>query len=109
MRIPAVEMVCWVNLTDYLVDNNINECNYRGFLVHNTVDNLYGLLFETDKGLLFQKHKYTKIEMKYTYKLVDESFLNSFKYEDLQYYLGYTILDEQSDPDHKAHLKKIIK
>lgn len=96
-----------IKLNEWLFENKITTCNFICFVGHKENESIYGGLFETNNGLLFQRHKWTEInknksvpkvcaEMQYSCKLVTDDIWNSFKKLDNAEYRGREVMDMQS-------------
>lgn len=83
------EIIAGIKLNEYLTENNISECKFISHIGHKDNESVYGSLFETEKGLLFVRTKYTEVnktksvpkvcgELQYSFKLVGEEIFNSF-------------------------------
>jgi hypothetical protein len=101
------ELMASVKLNDWLYQNEISTCNFIAFIGHKENESVYGILFQTDKGLLFQRHKWAEVnknkptprvcaEMQYSCKLVTDEIWNSFKKLDNAEYMGRDVMDMQS-------------
>jgi len=86
-----VEINASVKLLKYLYDEKINlDVIFLYFIGHKENKSVYGALFKTEKGLLFQRHKWIEInknksvpkfcsQIDYVHKIVNETIYNSFE------------------------------
>lgn len=102
-----MELEASVHLGDWMVQNNIRKYKYISFIGHNTNTTVYGGLFDTDKGLLFHRHKWSEVntnksvpkacaQVQYSCKLVSEDIWNSFKELSDPEYLSRYVNDMKS-------------
>ena len=102
-----VELIASIRLDDWLRENEITTCNFIGFVGHKENESVYGGLFETSKGLLFQRHKGGEVnknkplprvcsEIQYSCKLVTDEIWNSFEKLDNAEYISRDVMDMQS-------------
>lgn len=96
-----------LELNIWLYKNNITNCKFIGLYGHKDNMSIYGGLFQTNEGLLFQKHKWIEINKNkltpkvcartiYSHKLVNKDIFDIFKeLNNLEYSDRYAI-DMQS-------------
>lgn len=85
-----VELMAGLRLNDWALQNGVSNLEFKSFIGHKDNRSVYGAIFNSDKGLLFQRHKWEEVnknvppprvcaEVKYSHKLVGEDIWNSFK------------------------------
>ena len=96
-----------VKLNEWLAANEIGTCDFVSFVVNKANESVYGAVFNTDKGLLFQQHKWRAVnkdkslprvctEMQYSHKLVSEYIWASFKAVGTDEYWRVEAIDMQA-------------
>lgn len=84
------ELNASIKLDEWLFKNEVSECVFVSLIGHVSNDSVYGSLFKTEKGFLFQRHKWIEVnkgktpprvcaEMQYTCKFVTDDVFQSFK------------------------------
>jgi hypothetical protein len=102
-----VELMASVKLNEWLAQNEIAECDFVSFVVNKSNESVYGAVFNTDKGLLFQQHKWRAVnkdkplprvsaEMQYSHKLVSDYIFISFRRIEPIEYTRIEVIDMQS-------------
>ena len=101
------ELIGGIDLNTFKDLNDIKDVEMIGPIGHKQNPSIYGVLFKTDKGLLFQKHKWGHVnkskklpkvcaETIYSYKFVTEDIYDSFKILETPEYTRRYINDMQS-------------
>lgn len=101
------ELNASIQLNRFLIDNEITEISFIGYVGHRENKIVYGGLFWTHRGLLLQLHKWKEInknktapkvcaEIQYTCKFTTAEIFESFKIIDDEEYRKREILDMQT-------------
>jgi hypothetical protein len=96
-----------LKVDEWMAKNGVSNCEFISFIGHVENQSVYGALFKTENGLLFQRHKWIEInksmsppkicaEVQYTFKYVNEDLWNSFKKLTQSEYMGRDAIDMNS-------------
>lgn len=102
-----VELYASIELNEWFFQQEVKESEFLGFVGHREKSLVYGGLFQTEKGLVFQQHKWSEVnknkpkpkvcaETKYSAKFVSDEIWNSFKKLTNPEYLSRYVEDMQS-------------
>lgn len=102
-----IEINAFLKLMDFAQKNNTESPSFKCFVGHNENEKVYGVLYDAGKDLIFQQHKWVKVnegksapkvceEIIYKHKIVGEEIFNSFKEIEYSDYISREINDNKT-------------